>query len=131
MTSDAGPVLHLTLLGNLGNQMIEYISALKFASLVPGCRISNVRIPERDIEHPAIESGGPVARIGPWEHIDLPTLTAAMNAGTIQRVEWAGYGQRMENLLPRETYDRVFVAASSGELRHRSPGMPGEGRRHR
>jgi hypothetical protein len=28
MTSDAGPVLHLTLLGNLGNKLIEYMVAL-------------------------------------------------------------------------------------------------------
>ena len=36
-------------------------------------------------------------------------LATALNAGAIRRVEWAGYGQRMENFLPREVYDRVFV----------------------
>ena len=65
MSGDArtdGPVLHLTLLGNLGNQMIEYMVALKLVSLVPGCRISNVQIPQWNIEHPAIESPGPSCR---------------------------------------------------------------------
>ena len=54
MSGDAGtdgPVLHLTLLGNLGNQMIEYMVAMKLVSLVPGCRISNVQIPQWNIEH--------------------------------------------------------------------------------
>jgi hypothetical protein len=112
MSGDArtdGPVLHLTLLGNLGNQMIEYMVALKLVSLVPGCRISNVQIPQWNIEHPAIESSGPVVQVGPWERIDLPMLATALNAGAIRRVEWAGYGQRMENFLPHEVYDQVFV----------------------
>lgn len=110
-----GPVLHLTLLGNLGNQMIEYMVALKLGSLVPGLRISNVSIPEWNIEHPAIESTGPVAQVGPWVRFNVPALAQALNAGTIRRVEWAGYGQRMENFLPREFYNLIFAAKSPEE----------------
>ncbi|HEY1931391.1 MAG TPA: hypothetical protein VGG99_05220 [Acetobacteraceae bacterium] len=104
------PVLHLTLLGKFANQMIEYMVALKLASLVPGCRISNVRIPHWNIEHPAIDSSGPVARVGPWEPIDLRALANALNAGQIRRVEWSGYGQQMRNFLPRDDYQAVFVS---------------------
>jgi hypothetical protein len=52
---------------------------------------------------------GTVVQVGPWERIDVPMLAAALNAGAIRRVERAGYGQRMENFLPHEIYDQVFV----------------------
>ena len=109
MSGADGPVLHLTLLGNFANQMIGYMVALKLVSLVPGCRISNVNLPDWNIAHPVIASAGPTVRIGPWERIDLPALAAALNAGTVRRVEWSGYGQRMENFLTRDCYDRIFV----------------------
>lgn len=104
-----GPVMHLTLLGNLGNRSIQYMVALKLASLVPGCRISNVSLPEWNIHHPTIEPEGPVAHVGTWERIDLEGLSAAMIEGRIRRVEWVGYGQRMENFLSRDFYDRTFA----------------------
>jgi len=104
------PVFHLEPLGLMANQMIEYMAALKFVSLVPGCRISNVHLPRWGIEHPAIESPGPVAVARDEQHLDIPRLSAAMRAGEIRRVEWAGYGQRLENFLPREAYRDVFVA---------------------
>jgi hypothetical protein len=83
--STEGPVLHLTLRGNLGNRTIQYMVALTLVGLVPGLRISNARLPEWNIDHPAIPSDGPVAQVGPWERIDLPGLAAALNAGSIRR----------------------------------------------
>ena len=104
------PVFHLQPLGMMANQMIEYMAALKFVSLVPGCRISNVHLPRWGIEWPAIESPGPVAVTRDEQHLDIPRLSAEMRAGKIRRVEWSGYGQRLENFLPRENYCNVFVA---------------------
>ena len=93
----------------MANRMVQYMAALKFASQVPGCRISNVYLPQWGIEQPAIESPGPVAVARDEQHLDIPRLSAAMRAGEVRRVEWTGYGQRMENFLPRENYFNVFA----------------------
>jgi len=109
MAQDHSRVFHLDMIGNLGNQMIEYMVALKFASLVPGCSISNVDLSEWGIVHAPLPSRGAVAAARQQQHIDIPGLAAQMNAGAIQRLEYHGFGQRMENFLDCDFYRRVFV----------------------
>ncbi len=38
----------------------------------------------------------------------MPRLAAAVRSGDIRRVDWLGYGMRMEQFLPREQYRDVF-----------------------
>jgi hypothetical protein len=111
------PVFHLRPLGMLANQMIEYMVALNFASQVPGCRISNISLPQWGIEHPAIASPGPTVAIDHRQPIDLPALVRAVREDGVRRIEWSGYGQRLENFLPRERYLETFVAPSSSSAR--------------
>ena len=106
-------VFHVEQQGNLGNQMIQYMVALKFASLVPGCRISNVHLPTWGIDHPAVASAGPIFHQRAEQHLDQ-SLSTAMREGRIARIEWRGYGQRMENFLPREECDRIFMGFDEG-----------------
>ncbi len=106
----ADPVFHLTPLGRMGNLMIEYMVALKFADMVPGCRISNISIPGWKIHHPPFHTPGTIVRETRDQYIDLPSLAGRMMSGEIARVEWQGFGQRMENLLPVERYHDVFVS---------------------
>ncbi|HEY0184893.1 MAG TPA: hypothetical protein VGC09_18995, partial [Rhodopila sp.] len=104
----AGPVFHLEPKGRLANLMIEYMVALKFADMVRDCRISNISIPVWDIHHPPLASPGPVAVEQREQHIDLPALADLVWSEQIGRVEWTGFGQRMENFLPAERYQAVF-----------------------
>ena len=104
------PVFHLQPTGRLANQMIEYMVALKFASMVSGCRISNINIPAWGVHHPPLDSPGPVVVERRQQHIDLPALAQQVRTQQIRRVEWTGFGQRMENLLPAEHYRSVFVS---------------------
>jgi hypothetical protein len=103
-------VFHLHPDGRLANLMIEYMVAQTFADLAGGCLISNIAIPAWGIQHPRIDSPGPVAVEGRPHHIDLPALAAQMRSGAIRRVEWRGFGQRMENFLPVERYRDLFVS---------------------
>jgi hypothetical protein len=105
-----GPVFHLEPIGRLANQMMQYMVALKFAHMVRDCRISNVSIPTWGIHHPPLDSPGPVAVEQREQHIDLPGLAERIWSLQIQRVEWKGFGQRLENFLPRERYQSVFVS---------------------
>lgn len=107
------PVFHLEPMGRLANRMIAYMVALKFADMVRGCRISNISLPAWGIDHPCIESAGPVAVEQREQHIDLTMLADRMWAREITRVEWCGFGQRMENFLPRQRYRQIFVSPFS------------------
>ena len=105
-----GPVFHLQPMERLANLMIEYMVALKFAHMVRDCRISNISMPCWGIHHPPIESPGPTAVEQREQHIDLPALADQAWSGQIRRVEWTGFGQRMENFLPSERYQKIFVS---------------------
>ena len=104
------PVFHLEPKGRLANLMIQYMVALKFGRMAGGGRISNISIPAWRIDHPRIESDGPVAIERREQRIDLPALADQVWSGQIQRVEWTGFGQRMENFLPPEQYQDIFVS---------------------
>jgi hypothetical protein len=105
-----GPVFHLNPAGRLANQMIEYMVAFKFAYMVRDCRISNISIPAWGIDHPPIDSSGPVAVEEREQHINLTELAEKVWSGQIRRVEWTGFGQRMENFLPPERYQDIFIS---------------------
>ena len=90
--------------------MIEYMVALKFADMVGDVRISNISIPAWGIDHPPIASPGPVAHARWEQRIDLPLLAAQVGSGQIRRIEWSGFGQRLENFLPPECYQATFVS---------------------
>ncbi len=113
---NSAPVFHVHTLGALANQMIQYMVALKFVDLMPECRISNIDMPLWGIRHPPIDGPGPMTLERDQQHIDLPRLAAAMQAGEICRIDWQGYGQRMENFLPRERYRAVFVPPAGPPL---------------
>jgi hypothetical protein len=111
----AGPVFHLNPMGRMANLMIEYMVALKFADMVRGCRISNITISAWNIAHPPIApdqfpQAGQVAVEQREQHIDLPGLADRVWSGNLRRIEWTGFGQRMENFLPPERYYRIFEA---------------------
>ena len=106
----SAPVFHLQPMGRLANLMIEYMVALTFGDMVRDCRISNISIPPWGIYYAPIGSPGPAAVEQREQHIDLPALAEQMRSGQIGRVEWTGFGQRMENFLPVERYRRVFVS---------------------
>lgn len=105
-----GPMFHLQPMGRLANLMIQYMVALKFAAMVRDCRISNIRIPAWGIDHPPLDSLGPTAVERREQHINLPALADQVRSAQIRRVEWTGFGQRMENFLPPEQYQDVFVS---------------------
>ena len=110
-----GTVFHLEPLGPLAMRMIDFMIAQKFASLVPGCRISNVDIPAWGIHLPAIGSPGTVARQRYLLPVDLASVAAAMRAGGTGRVNWSAYALRLENFLPREHYRGVFAPLPSAQ----------------
>jgi hypothetical protein len=117
-----GPVFQVEQKGGFASRMIQYMVALKFQSLVPGCRIANVMLPEWGIEHPPLEPAGPVVTADQYHRIDLDGLAERMRAGEGRHVVYSGLGQRMENFLDVEVYRGVFrslaVATAAFDERH-------------
>jgi len=105
-----GPVFHVEPVGSLAHRMIQYMVALRFASLVPGSRIANVHLPEWGIEHPPIDSPGPVEIASQHQHVDMAGLTERARSGESRRVIYNGFGQRLENFPDVDFCRRMFRA---------------------
>ncbi len=102
------PVFHVVPMGNLANRMIQYMVALTVKSRVPACEISNVQLPEWNLDLPALAPAGRILHIDESQHVDFDTIVGGLTSGQLNRVEYAGFGQRMENFLEPDAYRSVF-----------------------
>jgi len=112
------PIVQISPMGNMANQMIQYMVALSLASRVGRCVLSQVGLHDWNIVHPPMV-GEFRTEIVTNPHPDLDRLAAALRDGSLQRVDIRTYGQRMENFLPPEFYRSVFV--------HDGPAVRGAG----
>ena len=112
-----GPVFHVEPQGRLANRMIQYMVALTFQSLVPGCRISNVQIPEWGIDHPPLELPEPIERATQPQHIEMAGLTERARTCQVRSIVYNGYGQRMENFLDVDVCRAAFRAPVVSPMR--------------
>jgi hypothetical protein len=102
------PVVHVLTQGNMANQMIQYLVAARLASLVPGCAVSHVDLPDWGIRHPLIpETGGPKLLVE-GQQVDLQGIASRMREGAVERVELLAYGQWMTNFPSRADCQRIF-----------------------
>ena len=104
----AAPIIHISTMGNLGNQMIQFAAAHALAARIGTVRFSNVNLPPFGIYHAAIGGDYPASETVTSHTIELDRLANALAGGTLQRVDIRTYGQRMENFLPPQSYARVF-----------------------
>lgn len=105
-----GPVFHVEPRGALGSRMFQYLVARSFQILVPDCRISNVRLPEWGIDHPAIELEEPIDWAAEPQHIDLAGLAQRVLGGQLRSIVYTGRGQRLENFPPLDVCRSIFRA---------------------
>jgi len=110
------PVIHVSPMGNLANQMIQYMVAMKLANMIPNAVISNVELPDWGISYPPIESSGPTYEVRGLHRLDLPGLASRMRGGEYRRLFLSAYGQRMENFLEVGHYRKVFKASFASEI---------------
>ncbi len=108
----AAPIIHISTMGNLGNQMIQFATAYALATRVGTVRFSNVNLPPFGIHHPAIGGDYPATEIVTANTVALDRLANALAGGTLQRVDIRTYGQRMENFLPPQCYAQLFPQMS-------------------
>jgi hypothetical protein len=102
--------------GNLANKMFQYMGALTLASLIKDCTIVNVSIPEWGIEIPddtldqLFFDNVDLLSWDPFRPNLLELATMANQSESI-RIMMADHLQRMEFLLDRAFYNRLFAKA--------------------
>ena len=106
--SSEAPVFHIHPQGGFASRMFQYMTALKFANLVPGCRISNAILPEWGIVRPALASPAPAAAAEALHDTDLPELAEQVRNGVKRAVVYSGIDLHMANFLPVEEYRAAF-----------------------
>jgi transcriptional regulator with XRE-family HTH domain len=115
--SPHGPVIHVSTMGNLGNQMIQYMAAVALAGRAGACRFSNINLPLWSVAHPWIEGDFPLTEIVTAPALDMERLARALSVGQLQRVDIRTYGQRIENFPAVDTCRELF--------RHQGPAYAG------
>jgi hypothetical protein len=111
---DGGPVVHISQMGNLGNQMIQYMVARAVAEYAGPARMSAVGLPLFGLHHPPIEGEFPATEVVTASRVEVDRLARALANGKLQRVDIRTYGQRIENFLPAQAYRGVFTAQAPG-----------------
>jgi hypothetical protein len=109
-----GPVVHISQMGNLGNQMIQYMVARAVAEFAGPARISAVGLPLFGLHHPPIEGDFPATEVVTASRVEVDRLARALANGKLQRVDIRTYGQRIENFLPAQAYRGIFTAEAPG-----------------
>jgi hypothetical protein len=104
------PVVHISPMGNLGNQMIQYMAARAVAEFAGPARLSCVNLPLFGVLHPVIEGDFPVTKIVTRPLLEVDRLAHALATGQLQRVDIRTYAQRIDNFLPAQAYRPTFVA---------------------
>lgn len=112
-------VVHISTMGALANQMIQFMIAVALAERAGAVRFSNVDLPVWGIRHPWIEGAFERTEIVTSDIVPLDRLARALSVGALDRVDIRTYGQRIENYPPVETCREVF--------RHQGPAFAGAG----
>jgi hypothetical protein len=112
MKLDHRPVVHTLPVGGFANQMIRTMAAFSIAERVENCRLSNIRLPDWGIDHPAVPSAGGLT--AGYHHprimqLRVDTLVQNLRMGNIERVEISSYAQHLDNFLPVDFYRALFA----------------------
>jgi len=111
------PVFHVEPRGGFASRMFQYMVALKFITLAPGCRIANVMMPEWNVAHPPVASPGPVANADALHEINLADLAQNARNGTLRRIVYSGIGLHMANFMPAQSCRNMFQSSATPPFR--------------
>jgi hypothetical protein len=106
------PVLDVHLIGGMANRMIEYMVVRRLAEAVPGCRISNVQLPEWGIDHPALPETASRPGHVPVSpgNIRLAEVIESLSSGKRSRYSFKSYAQWLPN-FPKLDFCRSLFPA--------------------
>lgn len=100
--------------GNLANRMIQHMVALSVQSLATNCVLSGMELDEWGIRTAPDDGTWADLALVDEQRIDIAGTAELLASQTVRKIVHRGYGQRLENLMPRERYAGVFVSDEGG-----------------
>ena len=97
---------------------MKYMTGLKLKQRIPGMILSNFVMPYWRVDHPSVPAreGDRILAAEAEQHLDMNRIEYLANAGLTTRVEWTGYGQRMENFPDRDLCRKIFSTPETASL---------------
>lgn len=112
VTDESGLVLHMASPTHYANLMMRVMVARKLAEHVPGLAVSNVDLPYWGIHAPSLPARphDRVCALRHEQHVPFERIRYLAEAGIVTRVDWYGYGQRLENFPDKASCRALFTA---------------------
>lgn len=114
-SDEGGLVLHMASPTHYANLMMRVMVARKLSDHLPGLTVSNVDLPYWNISAPTVpmREHERVCRLTHEQHVPFERIRYLSEAGIVTRVDWHGYGQRLENFPDKATCRDIFRADAS------------------
>jgi hypothetical protein len=116
------PVLRIDPVGQLGNQMLQYMIALKLADAVAGLELCGYDMPLWQLSRPAPADYPADAVRHEGNYTPMRQIARYLRRGLIQHLTLGALGMRLANLNDVSYYRRVFDPANADEVEPFGPG---------
>ena len=103
------PIVHISTMGNLANQMIQVMAAKTLAARLGGCVLSNINLPIWRLFAPLCDMQGKKTLIVQDDRLDFDRLAELLRSGEVDVVDIRSYAQCMDNFLGRDVYNELFA----------------------
>lgn len=106
------PLYEVIPVGNMGNRMFQYMSALSIAAMVPSLKIRGYSLPEWGLETPLSGDRFHEIRLA-GSNVPVRKLARLYNEHRVRAVASSALGLRMSCLLPANAYRQTFSSSQS------------------
>jgi hypothetical protein len=112
-------VVKISLVGNLGNQMLQLMLARSIAERVPGLEVVGYDIPEWGLKAPAPSDLPPNTLILKGQYVDFEMIISLLKHNRISAIDLSALGFQLDHYLSLAAYKSLFpLKAMSGQVYH-------------
>lgn len=102
------PILKITPIGNLGNQMLQLMLAKSIAHQVPGLEIVGHDMPDWNLRAPIPPDFPLNTVILKGQYVDINMIVSLLKRNKLHEIDLSALGFRMEHYLDKDIYQRLF-----------------------
>lgn len=115
------PILRIKPIGQLGNQMFQYMVAHSIVQRAPKVDIVGFDMPEWGLAAPTPEDYPADALILSGRYLSVPQIARYLKCGLLKHLTLSGLGMRLSNLQSVDYNRRLFAAAHDVNVRAYGP----------
>jgi hypothetical protein len=102
------PILRIEPVGKLGNQMFQFMVALKIMDWVPGLRLCGFDMPEWGLSRPVPAEYPQDAVLVEGQYVPVRQIARYLRHGVVHHLTMSALGMRLSNLKTVDYYREVF-----------------------